>query len=111
MSRCPKVKMHRECRGTECGFPGASAVPAVMTAPGSGARVTPLPRTLRLASVFVVQSGEPGREPVDGALELGGRIHELPQPVGEPAEADLLVAAPLRELLDAPVGEVHDLPH
>jgi len=60
-------------------------------------------------SVFVVEPGEPGREPVDGDLELWRGIDELPQPLGEPAHADLLAAPPLGKLLDAPVGEVHAL--
>src|SRR5215469_17782741 len=94
MSRCRKVKMYRECCCTR-----AQVSRYAYYAPGRYAR----------ASVFVVQAGEPGREPVDRGLELGCGVHELPQPFGEPAQADLLVAAALREFLDAPVGEVHDL--
>jgi uncharacterized membrane protein YczE len=56
--------------------------------------------------VFVV-AGEPGGKPVDRRLELGVRVDEGLQPVAEPLDADLLVAAPADELLDAAIGEVH----
>jgi len=56
--------------------------------------------------VFVVP-GQPGGQPVDGGLELGVGVDEGLQPVAEPLDADLLVAAPADEFLDAAVGEVH----
>src|SRR6516225_10374373 len=93
MSRLAKVKMHRDwaCRGPH------APRRAYYAAPGGR------------ASVFVVEPGEPGREPVHRRLELRRGIHELPQPLGKPAKADLLAAPPLGEFLDAPVGEVHAL--
>jgi uncharacterized membrane protein YczE len=56
--------------------------------------------------VFVV-AGKPGGKPIDGGLELGVGVDEGLQPVAEPLDADLLVAAPADEFLDAAVGEVH----
>src|SRR5215831_5648773 len=91
MSRLVEVKMHRE-------WAGASATPGLLCLAWAGR-----------ASVFVVEPGEPRREPVHRRLELGRGIDELPQPLGQPAEADLLAAPPLRKLLDAAVGEVHGL--
>src|SRR3954447_19749429 len=55
----------------------------------------------------VVEPGQPGGEPFDGHLELRVEVDELLHAVGEPGHRDLLVATPLKELLDAPVGEVH----
>src|SRR6516164_3197283 len=94
MSRCAKVKMHREWAFGE--------VRRYLVCLLCLAR-------WRDASVFVLKPGEPGREAVDRGLELGCGVHELPQPGGQPAEADLFVATPFREFLDAPVGEVHGL--
>src|SRR5579875_123271 len=48
--------------------------------------------------------------PVDHRLMLGIQVHELGQLPGEPAERDVLVAPPLRQFLDAAVGEVHGHP-
>ena len=66
-------------------------------------------KVFRIGSVEVrtVVAGEPGGEPVDGGLELGVGVDEGLQPVPEPLEADLLLAAPRDELLDPTVGEVH----
>jgi uncharacterized membrane protein YczE len=52
-------------------------------------------------------AGEPGREAVDGHLEVGIGVDEGLQPVSEPLDAHLLAAATLGELLDPAVGEVH----
>src|SRR5690606_722589 len=57
--------------------------------------------------LLVVQPGEPGRQPVDGRLELGVQVHEVTQPFGQPLHRDLVLAAPLGQLLDAPIREVH----
>src|SRR5690606_34179474 len=57
--------------------------------------------------LLVVQPGEPGRQPVDRGLELGVEVDELAEPVGEPDHADLLLTAPLDELFDPSVREVH----
>src|SRR5206468_459730 len=58
-------------------------------------------------SLVVVQTGQPGGQPLDGNLELGIEVDELLQPGGDPGEGHLLVAATLLEFLDAPVREVH----
>ena len=108
--------------------PPASAEPRADTATRARARWTTrsgrrraprqgTPRALispgvraRLLVVGVV-AGEEGRQPVDGAGVLGGGVEERTHPVGQPGQADLLVAAPLLELLDAAVGEVHRPPY
>src|SRR5579875_1088198 len=70
-------------------------------------RAVPLGRCSRpVGSVLVVRSRQPGREAVDHRLMLGIQVHELGQLPGEPAERDVLVAPPLRQFLDAAVGEV-----
>jgi hypothetical protein len=51
--------------------------------------------------LVVVQSRQPGRQALDGDLEVGVEVDELAQPLGEPGEADLLLAPPLGELLEA----------
>ena len=62
-----------------------------------------------LAVVVVVGVGpcEPLGQPVDGRLELGVEVNEVAQPLGQPGQGDLLVAAALVEFLDPGVGEVH----
>src|SRR5690349_6104677 len=57
--------------------------------------------------LFVVEPGQPGGQPLDGCLELGVEVDEVAEPLGEPGHGDLVLAAPLRELLDAAIGEVH----
>src|SRR5207302_8428571 len=57
--------------------------------------------------VLRVEPGQPGRQPLDRDLELGIEVDELAQPLGEPGQRDLLLAAPVLELFDAAVGEVH----
>src|SRR4051812_41585421 len=58
---------------------------------------------------LVLQPGEPGRQPLDRRLEVRVEVDEVPQPLGQPLETDLLLAPTLGELFDAPVGEVHVL--
>src|SRR4051794_33539588 len=81
-----------------------------------GARVvmTRAPRTVRRRSgaapllfVLVVQPGQPGGQALDGGLELGMDVGEHPQLLGEPGEADLLLAAAVLQLLDSAIGVVH----
>src|ERR1700722_20128128 len=57
--------------------------------------------------VVGIGPGEPLGQPVGGRLELGIEAHEVPQPLGQPGQGDLLVAAALVEFLDPGVGEVH----
>ena len=63
----------------------------------------------KVLTVFsvVIQPGEPAGQAVDGRLEFGAEVHEVAQPLGEPGQADLLLAAPVGQFLDAAVGEVH----
>ena len=58
-------------------------------------------------SLFVVKPGQPSGQPFHRILQAGIQIDELAQPFGKPAEANLLVAAPLRKFLDTAVREVH----
>src|SRR5712691_5530443 len=60
--------------------------------------------------LFVVEPGEPAGQPVHGDFEAGVEVHEGTQPLREPGHADLFVAAPVFEFLDAAVGEVHRSP-
>ncbi len=46
---------------------------------------------------------------LDRGLEVGVEVDELAQALGQPDDLDLLLAPALDELLDASVGEVHDL--
>src|SRR5438874_747310 len=57
--------------------------------------------------VLVVEAGEPGGEALDRRLELRVQVDEVAQPLGQPLQAHRLLAAPLRQLLDTAVGEVH----
>src|SRR5215207_11085586 len=59
----------------------------------------------------VVVPGQERGQALDGVLEVGVRVDERAQPVGQPRERDLLVAAPRLELLDPTVGEVHAAKH
>src|SRR5262249_50968602 len=56
---------------------------------------------------IVVRPREPAGQPVDRRLRVGVHVDELAQPLRQPAQRDLVVAAPLREFLKAAVGEVH----
>src|SRR5207249_4478771 len=56
---------------------------------------------------LVVEPGQPDGHPLDGHLELRVLVDEVLEPLGEPGERDLLLAAPLSQLLEAPVGEIH----
>src|SRR5580693_4002961 len=58
-------------------------------------------------SVVLVEPGQPAGQPVDGRVELRVEVHEVPEPLGQPGQADLLLAPPFVELFDALVGEVH----
>lgn len=61
----------------------------------------------RESVVVRVVPGQVGGEPLDGVLVTGIRVDEAAQPIGEPAERDLLLAPPLGQLLDPTIGEVH----
>src|SRR6266566_8283596 len=65
------------------------------------------PARRAFASLLIVQPGEPGGQALHRILERGIEIDELAQAFGQPPGADLLVAAPLGEFLDATIGEVH----
>ena len=58
-------------------------------------------------TLLAVVAREERREPVGRACVLGVGVDERPEPVGEPGQGDLLLAATVLELLDAAVGEVH----
>src|SRR5690606_36489183 len=60
--------------------------------------------------VVLIVAGQPGGQPVDGGLELRVQVGEGPQLLGEPRQADLLLAAALLQLLDSAIGEVHRRP-
>src|SRR6201995_3172155 len=82
------------------------------TAPTEAERArSPAPAAARsLTGRSVVLVVEPGREagqPVNGDAESGFEVDEVAEPLGEPGHRDLFFAAPLREFLDAAVGEVH----
>src|SRR5450631_2386280 len=66
-----------------------------------------LPTSALVVLVLVVEAGQPGGQAFDRDLELRVQVDELAQPLGHPGEGDLLGAAPLGELLDPAVGEVH----
>src|SRR5271169_4459804 len=72
-------------------------------------KVPPRPvRKKRSLEVFlVVEASEPGGQAVHGGLEAGVEVDEVAQPLGQPGDGDLLVASPVRQFLDAAVGEVH----
>src|SRR5690348_13741726 len=55
----------------------------------------------------VVQPGQPAGQPVHRRLGLRREVHELAHPLGQPAQRDLVRAAPVGQLLDALVGVVH----
>jgi hypothetical protein len=76
-----------------------------VTARGRGARAALRPSVV----VIVVEAGQPRREPLDRHLEVRVQVDKEPQLLGQPPQGDLLLAAPLREFLDAPIGEVHDV--
>src|SRR5680860_1524123 len=60
-----------------------------------------------IAASLVVLPGQPRGEPFHRRLELGVEVDERAKPLGEPGQAHLVLAAAGLELLDAPVGEVH----
>src|ERR1700733_6761401 len=111
MSRESKVKMYRVCQGTgpeegSLAAGSATAGPLAARVAGDGAGGF-RPGAEHAGIVVVIQSREPAGETVDRRLSLGVLIHEIAQSPGEPADRDLLLAAPVVELLDATVGEVH----
>src|ERR1039458_2973340 len=59
--------------------------------------------------VVLVEAGQPGSQLLHGRLGLGEQVDELAQPFREPAQADLVIRAPVEEFLDAAVREVHRL--
>ena len=63
---------------------------------------------LLLLLLLIVESGKPGGQTLHGSLELGVKINEGLQLIGEPGESDLFVASPSLELLDAPIREIHE---
>src|SRR5215218_7756341 len=69
------------------------------------------PRRRRSGSVVLdvvgAAAGQPGGQPLDGHLEVGVLVHEGLELVGQPGEGHLLLAPPVGQLLQAPVGEVH----
>src|ERR1700729_2458851 len=60
-----------------------------------------------LAVVLVVQAGEPAGQAVLRGLEAGVEIDKIAHPLGQPGDGQLLLAPPVRQLLDAAVGVVH----
>lgn len=70
-------------------------------------RKTELPLLLLLL-LLIVESGEPGGQTLHRSLELGVKINERPQLIGEPGESDLVIAPPSLELLDTAISEVHE---
>jgi hypothetical protein len=66
-------------------------------------------RTERARGLLVVlaHGSQPGRQPVHRGLELGIQINELPEPTGQPSQADLIVSVLVFKFLYAAIGEVH----
>src|SRR5580698_8660138 len=96
MSRQSKVKMYRVCR-----------LRAADGGPAGGRAAVVRPGGEHSGVLVVIESREPAGETVDRRLGIRVLVHEIPQPLGEPADRDLLLAAPVVEFLDAAVGEVH----
>src|SRR5690348_490520 len=57
--------------------------------------------------VVLVVAGQPRGEPLDRGLELGVEVDEGAQLLAQPLQRHGLLAAPVDELLDATIGEVH----
>ena len=99
--------------------PRANSGDPLFKVPGRGhvgaiARQHGLERQLRIRRclegrtyVKLQRTREPGREPLDGGLELRVRVDEALELLGHPRQGDLLVTPALLELLDAAIGEVH----
>src|SRR5580693_6734146 len=110
---CPDVAPHRRTRSMarSGGTPGASrhlGTPGRYRPGRRASRDTRHgPFGIKLLKIFVVEPGEPGREPVYRGLEVGVEVDEIAQALGQPGHGDPFLAAPLLEFLDAPVGEVH----
>lgn len=63
----------------------------------------------RASSILgVVQTCQPGGETFHRNLELGERVGELLQTIGNPRQGDFLVTPALFEFLDPAISEIHD---
>ena len=60
--------------------------------------------------LILVAAGKPGSQTIHDSFVLRVQVYELGQFLGQPAERDIVVAAPLGKLLDPAVGEVHSAP-
>ena len=56
---------------------------------------------------MLIVAGKPGSQTIHDGLVLWVQVDELGQLLGQPAERDIVIAAPLGKLLDSAVGEVH----
>src|SRR5262245_2963073 len=63
-----------------------------------------------LGVVGVVEAGQPRGKSLDRRLEVRVEVDELAQPLRQPGKRHRLVAAPVVELLDPAIGEVHGRP-
>src|ERR1700735_763410 len=57
--------------------------------------------------VFVPHGSQPGRQTVHRGLELRVHIHELPEPTGQPVQADLILSVLIFKFLYTAISEVH----
>src|SRR5580698_1755564 len=60
-----------------------------------------------LVRVILVEPGQPRGQPLYRRLGLGEQVDELAQPFRQPAQADLVIRAPVEQFLDTAVGKVH----
>src|SRR4051794_20967633 len=85
------------------------SMPTVLAAPGRFRGL--VVRGWCAPSVLLVRvgaaAGRPGGQPLDGPLEVRVEVDEGLQLVGQPGEGPLLLAPPVGQLLQAPIGEVH----
>lgn len=56
---------------------------------------------------IIVETSQPGCQPLDGNLVLWMHIDELAHALCEPFETDLLLAPAGKELFDSSISEVH----
>ena len=59
--------------------------------------------------LIIVESGEPGGQALDRCLEVGVQVNEGAKLLGQPFKSDLLLASARCQLLNAAIGEIHDL--
>jgi len=59
--------------------------------------------------VLVLKPGQPGRQALDRDFEVWVEVDESTQPVGYPAQGDILAATALFKFFDPPICEVHGL--